>query len=308
MKPPTYRMLVPTPPPSSLRQLHLSVFAIFSSILNSFFVWCRARWYCFVSTCWVFQCIVHSAHPLAQEVSSKHAVHIIADVSSTHIPAQTISPNISWLCVSCRRACHVCHLQNLIEFLIMAGSVIPALLYLTWCELTWCELWWCFSAWCRFVPLTPCHVMQPYSTTACSSFVLSVVAHSCCMEILNSSSVIFMREPREFGQGFEIPLWPCTSPPIYLGRETWEKKYACLTIAFILFCGNKRCLKCGKLRCGPCSFRSISASQLLPWQQTFFVLSFFFFYLTTILLQAVAWLVQFCRVTSSYDNVTTQKE
>ena len=33
-----------------------------------------------------------------------------------------------------------------------------------------------------------------------------------------------------------------------------------------------------------------------------------FIYLTTILLQAVAWLVQFCRVTSSYDNVTTHKE
>jgi len=31
-------------------------------------------------------------------------------------------------------------------------------------------------------------------------------------------------------------------------------------------------------------------------------------YLTTILLKAVAWLVQFCRVTSSYDNVTTQEE
>jgi len=33
-----------------------------------------------------------------------------------------------------------------------------------------------------------------------------------------------------------------------------------------------------------------------------------FFYLTTILLQAVAWLVQSCRVTSSFDNITTQKE
>jgi len=33
-----------------------------------------------------------------------------------------------------------------------------------------------------------------------------------------------------------------------------------------------------------------------------------FIYLTTILLQAVAWLVQSCRVTSSFDNITTQKE
>ena len=33
-----------------------------------------------------------------------------------------------------------------------------------------------------------------------------------------------------------------------------------------------------------------------------------FIYLTTILLQAVAWLVQFCRATSSFDNVATQKE
>ena len=43
----------------------------------------------------------------------------------------------------------------------------------------------------------------------------------------------------------------------------------------------------------------------------FFIIIFFlilFIYLTTILLQTVAWLVQFCRVTSSYDNVTTQKE
>jgi len=44
------------------------------------------------------------------------------------------------------------------------------------------------------------------------------------------------------------------------------------------------------------------------WRWSIFLFFILFIYLTTILLQAVAWLVQFCRVTSTYDNVTTQKE